>query len=738
MNIIEIGNQHYILATSSYADYRTAVLKHGESFGVFDYLGDIHQIGQKSQGLYHEGTRFLSLFEFTIDGKRPLMLSSNTSETNEMQSIDLTNPDFPGKNGEMVLRGTVHILRNKFIIEDVAYEKIHLANFGTQPVEFNIEMRFEADYADIFEVRGTQRDQKGELKSPEVNDDKVTLSYVGLDNVERATRISFDPKPAVLKEKMASYQLSIAPKETKDLYISVAFDVDSKKPKILKYAQAEQERNNYNAEVRKNSAEIFTSNEQFNNWINRSKADMITMVTQTEFGPYPYAGIPWYSTPFGRDGIITAYETLWVEPLVSKGVLQYLTATQATENDDFTDAEPGKILHEKRGGEMAELKEIPFKQYYGTIDATPLFVCLAGAYFTRTGDEETIRKIWPNIEEAINWIDEYGDIDGDGFVEYATKSSKGLVNQGWKDSHDSIFHEDGEIARGPIALCEVQGYVYDAKIQAALMAEALNLSDKARQWKEEAEMLKKEFNEKFWSDSKDTFYLALDGDKNPCNIVTSNAGHCLFSGIATLEKARKVAKGLVKKSMFSGWGVRTLSTDEACYNPMSYHNGSVWPHDNAMIAFGLARYGLQREVNTIFTGMFDTSIQEEDQRLPELFCGFERRKGHGPTAYPVACSPQAWAVGTSFFLLQATLGLKIDALKSEIALYKPSLPLYLNEITIRNLKVGSLNNVALQIRRTDGEVTATLLNNDDKVKVKIYKEMPKDLKPVKSKTESVK
>ncbi|MBK6263904.1 amylo-alpha-1,6-glucosidase [Marivirga sp. S37H4] len=726
MNIIEIGNQHYILATSSFADDRTAVLKHGESFGVFDQLGDIHQIGQKSQGLYHEGTRFLSKLAFTMENKRPLLLSSNTSENNEMHAVDLTNPDFSDKSGEMVLRGMIHVLRNKFLLEEVAYEKISFLNFANFSLDFNVELQFEADYDDIFEVRGSYRDKKGECTKPKSKANEILMGYTGLDKISRTTRITFDPPPQHVLGNIIQHNIKLAPKETFDLYVSIAFEVNHKKPQVLSYKHAVKERNNYNASVKKDSAEIFTSNEQFNDWISRSKADMITMVTQTEHGAYPYAGIPWYSTPFGRDGIITAYESLWVEPLIAKGVLKYLAATQATKNDDFTDAEPGKILHEKRGGEMAELGEIPFKQYYGTIDATPLFVCLAGAYFERTGDEETIREIWPNIENAISWIDKYGDIDGDGFVEYATKSSKGLINQGWKDSFDAVFHENGKMAKGPIALCEVQAYVYDAKIQAATMAREFGFSDKASKWTREAEELKEKFNRTFWSESKNTYVLALDGKKKACNVVTSNAGHCLFSGIATKEKAKKVAKSIISESMFSGWGVRTLATEEACYNPMSYHNGSIWPHDNAMIAYGLSRYGLQREVSILLTGMFDTSIHEADQRLPELFCGFKRRKGHGPTAYPVACSPQAWAVGSVYLLLQAALGLNIDARKCEITLHKPVLPPYLNEITIRNLRVDADNIVVLQIRKVNGNLHATLLNGAPKVKVKILNEMPKD------------
>lgn len=724
MNIIEIENQYYILAASSFADNRTAVLKHGESFGVFNRFGDIHPIGEKSQGLYHEGTRFLSQLQLTVENKIPLLLSSATSENNEILTIDLTNQDFADKHGEMILRGTLHILRNKFLLDSVAYEMIQFINFGNTPLEFKTELLFEADYTDIFEVRGTHREKRGTSSTPKAKANELLLGYKGLDKIVRETRISFDPPPQKVLENKIQHHVKLGPKGTFELNTTCAFEINHQRPKIYNFTKAVSLRNNYNSVVKINSAEIYTSNEQFNNWINRSKADMITMVTQTEHGPYPYAGVPWYSTPFGRDGILTAFEVLWVEPVIAKGVLKYLAATQATKNDDFKDAQPGKILHEKRGGEMAGLEEIPFKQYYGTIDATPLFVCLAGAYYKRTGDKATIKEIWHNIEKAISWIDTYGDLDGDGFIEYATKSSKGLANQGWKDSFDSVFYENGEMAKGPIALCEVQGYVYDAKLQAGFLAEVLGQPKKAEKWKKEAAAFKEKFNEIFWSHTKNTYFLALDGEKKPCNIVTSNAGHCLFSGIATPEKAKKVAKSLLSNNMFSGWGIRTLSTDEENYNPMSYHNGSIWPHDNAIIAHGLSRYGLQREVTTVLTGMFDTSIFVEDQRLPELFCGFNRRKGHGPTAYPVACSPQAWAVGTVYLLLQAVLGLEIDPVNRRVNLYNPVLPNFLKEITIRNLSIDKNTNVALQIRKVNQEIEATVLNENSKVVVHIYHRAP--------------
>jgi glycogen debranching enzyme len=427
---------------------------------------------------------------------------------------------------------------------------------------------------------------------------------------------------------------------------------------------------------------------EFNKWIGRSSSDLHMMFTATPYGLYPYAGVPWFSAPFGRDGIITALEYLWVNPEIARGVLGYLAAQQAKQRDPSRDAEPGKILHETRKGEMAALREIPFDLYYGSVDATPLFVMLAGAYFGATHDLAFIRSIWSQIDFALRWIDNYGDRDGDGFVEYERRSSKGLIHQGWKDSWDAVFHGDGILAEGPIALCEVQGYVYAAKCAAAVIASALGQTKKARVLLTQAEVLKEAFQKAFWCEELSTYALALDGEKQQCKVSASNAGHCLYAGVAEVEQAARIATTLMQNPSFSGWGVRTVAVTEARFNPMSYHNGSVWPHDNALIAAGLARYGFKDNAVRILGGLFDASRFVE-YRLPELFCGFYRRDGEGPVPYPVACSPQSWSAASVFLLLQAILGMKIDAAASQLSFVRPILPEFLDEIQIKNLKVGT-------------------------------------------------
>jgi glycogen debranching enzyme len=685
-DVIQIDDAFYIRTTSSMADSRTMVLKHNDTFGIFDRHGDIRPIGAAEQGIFYDGTRFLSNLALEINGERPLLLSATTSSDNLQLAIDLTNHDIRGDGASRIPQETLHILRSKFLLDDSCYERASVRNYGDRVREFRLCFRFGADYADIFEVRGTTRERHGELRPAHVDGDRVQLSYIGLDDVTRYTHLRFSPVPDRLEPDYAEFDIRLEPKQeaTVDVVVSCRYDgaqgVDS-------YDTAREAMRRARSAFHEHEVSITSPNQQFSDWVSQAQADMRMLVTGTSHGAYPYAGVPWFSTAFGRDGVIAALQTLWIEPEIARGVLRFLAAYQAHDTDPEREAEPGKILHEMRRGEMAALGEIPFGLYYGSVDVTPLFVMLAGQYYHRTGDRNLIGSIWPNIEAALNWIDTAGDVDGDGFIEYAQRNSKGLIHQGWKDSHDSVFHSDGGEPVAPIALCEVQGYVYAAKQAAATLARMLGKDQQAETWSHDAERLRASFNETFWLDDLGTYALALDGDKRLCRIRSSNAGHCLYTGIADDDKAARLAKTLMDDSMFSGFGVRTVAIGEARYNPMSYHNGSVWPHDTAMIAAGLARYGFKDEALRIMSGMFDAGMFMDLNRLPELFCGFPHRPRVGPTLYPVACSPQAWAAGSVFMLLGACLGMDINAPDRVIRFDRPILPDYLSAMDITGLRV---------------------------------------------------
>jgi glycogen debranching enzyme len=693
----------YILATGPRADVQSRVLKHGETFAVFDHHGDIRPVGLAEEGIYYEGTRYLSCLLLGLGTDRPLFLSSTVKEDNALLTVDLTNPDVSVDGQVAIPRGTLHFFRSKFLGPGVCYERFRIRNYGLAPIQTSFLLHFEADFADIFEVRGTRRERRGEFLGSAIEETALVLAYRGLDQVVRRTRIEFSPPPAAIDGTNATFGVSLRPQEEATYYVTVFCEADGAGPGRLSYEAAATAAAAVTEQDKARACSVHTSNEQFNDWLHRTVADLDMMVTQTAQGPYPYAGVPWFSCPFGRDGIITALECLWLAPGLARGVLAYLASTQATAVLPAQDAEPGKILHETRKGEMAALGEIPFGRYYGSVDATPLFVLLASAYFERTGDLPFLQSLWPHVEAALRWIDTYGDRDGDGFVEYFRQSPRGLAHQGWKDSHDAIFHADGTMAQGPIALCEVQGYVYAAKRGAAALAVTLDQTARAAELLRQADELQQRFEQAFWSDALASYALALDGAKRPCLVRTSNAGHCLFTGIASREHARRTARTLLNEHAFSGWGIRTVASSEARYNPMAYHNGSIWPHDNALIAGGFARYGLKDQALKVLTGLFDASLFVDLHRLPELFCGFHRRPGEGPTLYPVACAPQAWSAASVFLLLQACLGLSVHAPQAQIHFDYPLLPPSLKEVHVRNLRVGEAC-VDLQLQRHGNDV----------------------------------
>ena len=695
-------------------------LKHGDTFALFDEYGDVLALDHSPTGLFHHDTRFLSHLRFRLEGHPPLVLSSTVQPDNVMLDVDLTNPDLFDAEGRLALaKDTFHIARAKFLWDACCHELFTLTSYANQRQRLRLAIDFGADFADLFEIRGHRRTRRGAVSARVLGATEIGFFYESLDGLARSTRVCFGPQPAQLTEELAQFDLSLAAKERRPISMTVrCVEGSATPPAERRFFVTRRAAQRKLAATRAAVPLVETSNPLFNGVLERSRADLEMLTTETAHGPYPYAGVPWFSTVFGRDGILTAMQMLWLEPAVARGVLRFLAVHQARSRDAAADAEPGKILHELRECELARLGEVPFGRYYGSIDSTPLFVMLAGQYWQRTRDRETLEAIWPAVRAALEWIDQYGDRDGDGFVEYGRRKSSGLLNQGWKDSDDAVFHADGRLAEPPVALCEVQGYVHLALRLAAQLAVDMNDDLLSADLMLRAEKLRRRFEEAFWCEELGTYALALDGRKAPCEVRSSNAGQLLFTGIVASERAARVARGLFEADFFTGWGIRTLSARERRYNPASYHNGSVWPHDNALIGLGLSRYGHAEEALALTSALFDAASHMHLRRLPELFCGFERKRGKAPTLYPVACAPQAWAAVAPFALLQACLGVEIDCAGSRVLMRRPRLPYFLDWLSIKRLQVGDAR-VDVMMRRHDSSVAVNLISREGQAEVEV-------------------
>lgn len=688
-------------ASASLTAHPPKVLKDNDLFAVFDDWGDCGRKRHSPEGVYFNDTRYLSRWDLRLDGDRvPLLLSSIHDDDGSALTANLANPTMPN-----IAKDVIGIMRTKFLWSGCCHERISLRNYDVREHTLRVDLYFEADFKDLFEIRGTARAVSA---SPSVccdAPDGFSFEYTGLDRVARRTEVTFRPIPDQVSPGRAAFHVTLPAGGTTSLVTRVrCADETSDLSNIATAYRAKRRDSQRKSE---GIATVASTNDVFNKLMSRCTSDVYTLLARTPHGLYPHAGIPWYSTIFGRDGIITALFMLWVDPSIARGVLRYLAFTQATGTDAASDAEPGKVVHEQRRCEMANTGEVPFASYYGTVDATPLFVMLAGEYWRRTGDAATIRDIWPNILAALGWCERQADRDDDGFVAYHRRTPTGLANQGWKDSHDAVFHLDGRAAQGPIALVEVQAYVFEAYRHGAILADALGDHDAATRFRSRAVALKAVFHQRFWNAESGTYALALDGDRNPCSISTSNAGHVLISDLVPDFAAQRVVRTLMGTAMWTGWGVRTLATDMPRYNPMSYHNGSVWPHDNALIAMGFARHGMKREASRIFEGLFAAQSYQADSRLPELFCGMPRRRGRGPVSYPVSCSPQAWAAAAPFAMLAACLGLDIDHNMNTLTFRQPILPEMTTDIRLSGVRVGH-GVVDVRLLQSDGGVAVDI------------------------------
>ncbi|MFQ5891121.1 MAG: glycogen debranching N-terminal domain-containing protein [Gemmatimonadota bacterium] len=714
-----VEDEFSILASSVAADLPKVVLKQGEAFLVSDRRGNFPSQLPGELGFYVEGTRFLDCLELRIDGVAPLLLHSSVSEDNCQILVGLTNAPVHREGKAVAAQGSLSIERRITLYENQLVQTVSAENFLLEPLEVTVELLFGADFADVFEVRGSRRPARGVMLEAEVTGASIRLGYRGRDGFIRRTRLDFEPHPEELREGRAVFRLRLQSRQAAHLAVTVTAEGEEVGPRGLTLGEATGRIRGERVEREKLGSRIQTSHELFSSWLDRSQRDLQMLTTQTPQGPVPYAGIPWYVAPFGRDSLITALQILPFHPDVAAGTLRYLAHHQATGEDPFTDAEPGKILHEFRRGEMANCREIPFLPYYGSADTTPLFLILLAETFDWTGDRKLLEELWPAARKALAWIETRADMDGDGYVKYQTRSPRGLSNQGWKDSHDAIFHATGDLARPPISVVEVQGYCYAAFEGAARLAEVLGERATPARLRDRARGLRRRFNEDFWLPNEEYFALALDAKKRPCRVVTSNPGHCLWTRIAEPERARAVAARLLAEDMFSGWGVRTLSSQEIRYSPMSYHNGSVWPHDNAIVAAGLKRYGLEDAFSMVTTALFESSFYFERSRLPELFCGFPRVPYYGPTAYPVACSPQAWAAGVPFQLVGVMLGLEPDGAGNRLTLMNPILPSWLQWIELQNLRVGAAT-VDLVVARGRQHAAVEVTERQGKVELVVH------------------
>lgn len=658
-------------------------LKDGDTFLVADGFGDI--LGE-SDGFFRNDTRVLSDFRLTLGNASPSLLSASVSRDNVFFTAHMTNRPLPMLGGRAAPEGIIHLERARFLRGERLYERLGFTNYDDLALSVPLGVAVGADFRDMFEVRGTARRARGRLLPAEADGREIVFRYEGLDGILRATVVSFSKPPARLTPDRAEFFLALPANGQVEIYLEIGPDRQPG-PSRARFRAAAAEARLAMRACRRRGALLRSSGRLFNEWLEKSRADLALLTTELPGGPYPYAGIPWFSTPFGRDAIVTALQTLWLDTALARGVLSFLARHQARETSAFRDSAPGKIMHEARKGEMAALSELPFGQYYGGVDTTPLFLLLAGAYAERTGDLAFIEELWPALEAALAWIEEASRASADGFLVYARGQGSGLSNQGWKDSDGSVFHADGRIPKGPIALVEVQGYVAAALRAMADLAERRGDAVAATTWHIRADALRARIEARFWMEEAGFYGLAIDGEGALCRIRASNAGHLLFVGLPAPERAARVAAQLLSGPFDSGWGLRTLAPGQAHFNPMSYHNGSVWPHDTALSAAGLARYGERDGVVRLLGEMFEAAVHF-GMRLPELFCGFPRAPGEPPIAYPVACLPQAWAAGAVFMMLQACLGLRIDGWRGEIHIDRPRLPIGIDRLAIHGLAVG--------------------------------------------------
>lgn len=678
-------------------DYR--VLKDNNVFLLTDTNGDISENHPYGLGLYKKDTRFLSKLETKINGESLICLTSEAKQTTKA-TIRLTNQHIE-KNGELVLwRESIEVKRERFIYQDVWYEQFSLKNYYPKPIEFEFSVSADADFKDMFIVRGFQNGTVGTITDRKVHENGLELVYKGTDDLTRRTVFKWDaPCSKVTESGEFLFKFKLNHEEVQTITLSVCPEIQDEALEVMKPQEALEALQAEHKNWINKATQVTTDHTQLQRLVDQGLGDLKLLLTDIGYGEFPVAGLPWFGVPFGRDSLIAALQMLPMKPEVAKGTLLTMAAYQGKERNPWRDEQPGKIMHELRFGELANTNQVPFTPYYGSIDSTPLFLVLLVEYCQWTGDLELFKVLETHVEAALDWIDQFGDLDGDGFVEYHQESAKGIANQGWKDSGDSIVHRNGDYAKTPIALVEVQGYVYQAKKGIAKFYEQVGNSEKSEQLNNQANQLKEAFEKAFWMEDHHFYAIALDKDKKQVGTLTSNPGHLLLSGILESDKVKAVTDQLTSPKMFSGYGIRTMGEGEAGYNPMSYHDGSIWPHDNSLIFLGMSRNGQLKEAAMVIEGLIEASKGFEYDRLPELFCGYGKELDY-PVPYPVACSPQAWAAGSPFLMVQALLGLKVDHLQKKV---------YIQPHFIEGMTVLSLEKAAIG----DGRITIQVSLNEE-------------------------
>jgi glycogen debranching enzyme len=659
----------------------------GKTFLSTTVSGDIVPPGAPDVGFFHDDTRFLSHLELRVGGQPVIVLSSSTERTFVSQ-IELTTASIKLRDSFDVAENTIHIRRHQLLDEHVLFDRFLFENFNREALDLSIELKFDADFVDVFQVRGTPRTVHGQYFRPVAQGSSLCFFYRGLDGVMRQTRIDVQPAPSRIDENSVQWKLSLPASKHAEIQVTVTPVVEESEARPGQtFEDSLKDRRQRYSEWERSSTQFRSNQGIFDTAVSNAIGDFHALQIMDGKQKIIAAGIPWFATMFGRDSLIAAYQTLMLNPDLAMDTLRVLARYQGKEYNDWLDEEPGKIPHEYRDGEMTRCGEMPFGPYYGTIDATPLFLILLSEAYNWTADE-AVQELLPSAYAALDWIDRYGDLDHDGLVEYQRRSPRGLANQNWKDSWDANLHEDGSVAPSPLAPIEVQGYVYDAKYRMASLLRSFGDTSRADRLKKEAAELAKKLDKVYWMPDQNFFAMSLDGNKRQVKSIASNPGHLLFTRAISRERGRAVINRLMKDDMFSGWGWRTLSRDNPTFNPLSYHRGSVWPHDNSLIAHGMALNEFRAPALRCLTSLFQAAVNFRDYRLPELFCGVQRQDHDEPVHYPVSCSPQAWASGSWFLILNSVLGIRPSAPRKELNIINPELPDWLDYLRIRNMRIG--------------------------------------------------